>query len=129
MAIDARVSTGNEWEERYGYSRAVRCGHLVFLTGTISMNPDGTAFVPDDGYAQATRCFEIIERAVIEMGGSKESLVRSRVFVTDISRSDEFGRAHRDFFDGHAPCLTMIEVRALISPDFLIEIECEAVMS
>ncbi|MFK7759082.1 MAG: RidA family protein [Phycisphaerales bacterium] len=133
MTIDQRISTGNEWEKRYGYSRGVRRGNLIFLTGTVSMNADGTPHVPDDGYAQALRCFEIIERAVVELGGSKADLVRSRMYVTDISRSDEFGRAHKDFFDQSGldlrPCLTMVEVSALISPEFLIEIECDAVVS
>ncbi|MBO6513132.1 MAG: RidA family protein [Phycisphaerales bacterium] len=125
-------STGNEWENRYGYSRAVRSGDLVFLTGTISMNDDGTPHVPDDGYAQATRCFEIIERAVRALGGTRSDIVRSRVYVTDISRSDEFGRAHKDFFGegglDHRPCLTMVEVSGLIAPEFLVEIECDAVV-
>jgi enamine deaminase RidA (YjgF/YER057c/UK114 family) len=128
MPIDERVSRENEWERRYGYSRAVRSGDLIFTTGTVSMNPDGTAYVPDDGYAQAIRCLEIIERAVVELGGSKGDLVRTRFYVTDIARSDEFGRAHKDFFEEHGPCLTMVEVKGLIDPAFLIEIEGEAVV-
>lgn len=129
MAIEQYISTGNEWEKRYGYSRGVRRGDLIFLTGTVSMNADGTAHVPDDGYAQTMRCFEIIERAVVELGGTKADIVRSRVYVTDIARSDEFGRAHKDFFGEHCPCLTMVEVSALIAPEFLVEIECDAVAS
>lgn len=132
MGIESKVSTGNEWEKKYGYSRAVRSGDLIFTTGTVSMNPDGTMFVPDDGYAQAMRCLEIIERAVVELGGSKRDLVRTRFYVTDIARSDEFGRAHKAFFgDGgldQGPCLTMVEVKGLISPEFLVEIEGEAVV-
>ncbi len=132
MGIDARVSTGNEWEGRYGYSRAVRSGNLIFTTGTVSMNADASAFVPDDGFAQAGRCLEIIERAVVELGGVKSDIVRTRFYVTDISRADEFGRAHKVFFgdDGldHAPALTMVEVKGLIDPGFLVEIEAEAVV-
>ena len=132
MGIDARVSTGNEWEGRYGYSRAVRSGDLIFTTGTVSMNADASAFVPDDGFAQAGRCLEIIERAVVELGGVKSDIVRTRFYVTDISRADEFGRAHKAFFgDGgldHAPALTMVEVKGLIDPAFLVEIEAEAVV-
>lgn len=128
MGIDQRLSTGNEWEKKYGYSRGVRSGNLIFLTGTVSMNADGTPYVPDDGYAQAMRCYEIIERAVVELGGTKSDLVRSRVYVTDIARSDEFGRAHKDFFGEHGPCLTMVEVSALITAEFLVEIECDAVV-
>lgn len=132
MGIDSKVSTGNEWERRYGYSRGVRCGNLIFLTGTVSMNADGSAYVPDDGYAQALRCLEILERAVVELGGLKGDLVRTRFYVTDIARSDEFGRAHKAFFgDGdldQGPCLTMLEVKGLIAPEFLVEIEGEAVV-
>ncbi len=132
MAIDANISTGNEWERRYGYSRAVRSGGMIFTTGTVSMNDDASAYVPDDGYAQAMRCLEIIERAVVELGGTKGDIVRSRFYVTDIGRADEFGRAHKAFFgegdSDHAPCLTMVEVARLIDDAFLIEIECEAVV-
>lgn len=128
MGIDSKVSTGNEWERRYGYSRGVRSGNLIYLTGTVSMNADGTPHVPDDGFAQARRCLEILERAVVELGGLKNDLVRTRFYVTDISRSDEFGRAHKDFFGEHHPCLTMVEVKGLISPEFLVEIEGEAVV-
>ena len=128
MGIDARVSTGNEWEGRYGYSRAVRSGSLIFTTGTVSMNADASAFVPDDGFAQAGRCLEIIERAVVELGSVKSDIVRTRFYVTDISRADEFGRAHKAFFESHEPALTMVEVKGLIDPAFLIEIEAEAVV-
>jgi isochorismate pyruvate lyase len=105
---------------------------MIFTTGTVSMNDDASAYVPDDGYAQAMRCLEIIERAVVEFGGRKEDIVRSRFYVTDIARADEFGRAHKAFFGeaglDHAPCLTMVEVARLIEDAFLIEIECEAVV-
>jgi len=128
MAIDQRISTGNEWERKYGYSRAVRCGNLILTTGTVSMNDNATPFVPDDGYAQAMRCLEIITEAVEELGGTRTDIARSRFYVTDIARSDEFGRAHKDFFNEHRPALTMVEVSKLISPAFLIEIECDAIV-
>ena len=76
--IDQRVSTGNAWELRYGYSRAVRAGSLVFTTGTVSMNPDATPHTPDDGFAQATRCLEIIERSSGELGAATDDIVRCR---------------------------------------------------
>lgn len=126
--IDQRVSTGNAWELRYGYSRAVRAGNLVFTTGTVSMNPDATPYTPDDGFTQATRCLEIIERSIGELGATKSDIVRTRFYVTDIARGDEFGRAHRAFFDQHAPALTMVGVAKLVDPAFLVEIECEAVI-
>lgn len=132
MSIDQSVSTGNQWETKFGYSRAVRAGNLIFTTGTVSMNPDGTAHAPDDAGAQAMRCLEIIGAAVEQLGGHVSGIVRTRFYVTDISRSEEFGLAHRGFFDRgegtHRPCLTMVEVARLISPEFLIEIEAEAVV-
>lgn len=128
MAERIRVSTGNQWETRYGYSRGIRAGSQIFVTGTVSLDADGAPFVPEDGYAQTIRCLEIIERAVQDLGGRRADIVRSRFFVTDIGRADEFGRAHGAFFGDLAPCLTMVEVAKLISPDFLIEIESEAVV-
>ena len=128
MPIDQTFSTGNTWETRYGYSRAVRTGRLVFCTGTVPMNPDGTPFTPDDAHAQATRALEIIEASLAQLGGSRTDVTRTRFYVTDIDRSDDFGRAHGEFFNGHHPALTMVEVARLISPEFLIEIEADAVL-
>lgn len=132
MAIHQSVSTGNQWETRFGYSRAVRAGNLIFTTGTVSMNPDGTPHTPDDAGAQASRCLQIIGAAVEQLGGRVGGIVRTRFYVTDIGLSEDFGLAHRAFFDrgqgAHRPCLTMVEVARLISPEFLIEIEAEAVV-
>lgn len=122
-----RTTSGSPWEDRYGYCRAVRVGDMVFLTGTAPIAPDGSTFAPGDAYAQAAQCFAIIDRALGDLGADRSCIVRSRVYVTDISRADEFGRAHRDFFGAHRPCLTMVEVAKLISPDMLVEIECEGV--
>lgn len=134
MADHARLtfSTGNRWERAYGYSRAVRVGDSIVMTGTVSMNADSTPFVPDDAGAQATRCLEIIERSLGELGASRGDIVRTRWYVTDIARSDEFGRAHGEFFGGCGagvgPCLTMVEVARLIDDAFLVEIEAEAIV-
>jgi len=133
MPIDRTHSTGNIWEERYGYSRAVRAGDRIITTGTVSMHENGTAYTPTGpggGRVQATRCLEIIERAVEALGGKRSDIVRTRFFVTEIERADEFGTAHRAFFEpvGHAPCLTMVGVASLIAPGFLVEIEAEAVL-
>ena len=122
-----RVQTGSPWESRYGYCRALRAGNLVFLTGTAPINPDGSTHAPGDAHAQTLRCFEIIESALQQLGLAKTAIVRSRMYVTDISRADEFGGAHREFFGQHWPCLTMVEVSKLIDTDMLIEIECDAV--
>lgn len=122
-----RVQTGSTWEERYGYCRALRTGEMIFLTGTAPLDPDGSTHAPGDGHAQASRCFEIIAQALRELGCDRTAIVRSRMFVTDIGMADAFGRAHREFFGGHLPCLTMVEVSRLIEPDMLVEIECDAV--
>lgn len=122
-----RVGSGAVWESRYGYCRAMRVGSLIFTTGTAPLAADGGVHAPGDAYAQTLRCYEIIGRALNELGAGLRDVVRCRLYVTDISRSDEFGRAHHSLFSGHPPCMTMIEVKALIDPAMLVEIEVEAV--
>jgi enamine deaminase RidA (YjgF/YER057c/UK114 family) len=116
-----RVFSGAPWEERVGYCRAVRAGNHIYVTGTAAVGAlDG------DGYAQARRCFEIISKALQELGAAMSDVVRTRMFVTDISRWEEYGRAHREVFAAHPPATTMVEVKALIDPKMLIEIEADA---
>lgn len=122
------VSSGGPWEERVGYSRAVRVGNIVAVSGTTSANPDGTIHGVGDAYAQAQRCFAIIQHALEEAGASLADVVRTRMFVTDISRWEEVGRAHGEFFASVKPAATVVEVRALIHPDALVEIEADAVI-
>jgi isochorismate pyruvate lyase len=124
-----RVFSGAKWEEHVGYCRALRAGDRVFLTGTAPVNPDGTVHAPQDGYAQAMRCFEIMGEALAGVGASFEHVTRTRMFVTDIVRWEEYGRAHREVFGAHPPTTTMVEVRRLIHPDMLIEIEADAVVT
>lgn len=127
MAFE-RVSSGAPWESTVGYCRALRAGNMIFVTGTAPMNPDGTVHAPGDGYAQARRCFEIIDQALRQLGADRTCLVRTRMYVTDISRHAEFGRAHREFVGEHRPCATMVGVASLIDPAMLIEIEADAVV-
>jgi isochorismate pyruvate lyase len=122
-----RAFSGAPWESRVGYCRAVRAGDHVYVTGTAPVGEAGGVHAPGDAYAQARRCFEIIQRALREVGADLSDVVRTRMFVTDISRWEEFGTAHREFFGGHPPATTMVEVRALIAPEMLIEIEADAV--
>lgn len=122
------ISSGGPWEEAVGYSRAVRTGNLVFVSGTTSANADGTIHGAGDAYAQARRCFEIVERALAEAGSAINHVVRTRMFVTDISRWEEFGRAHGEFFRSVRPAATMVQVSALIDPQILIEVEVDAVI-
>lgn len=122
-----RVFTGTRWEREVGYCRAVRAGDHVYVTGTASVREDGSTFAPGDAYAQTKRCFEIIENALTELDATPADIVRTRMFVTDISRWAEYGRAHREFLGDHPPATSMVEVQALIDPEMLIEIEAEAV--
>jgi enamine deaminase RidA (YjgF/YER057c/UK114 family) len=120
------ISSGGKWEREVGYSRAVRVGSLVFVSGTTAAGPDGVT--EGDAYAQARRCFEIIERALQEAGATMADVVRTRMFVTDITLADEFTRAHAEFFREVRPAATMVEVQALMRPDMLIEVEVDAVV-
>lgn len=122
-----RVFSGARWESDVGYCRALKADDRIFLTGTAPINPDGTVHAPGDGYAQAMRCFEIMQTALHELGSDFEHVTRTRMFVTDISRWKEFGDAHAEIFADHPPTTTMVEVRALIHPDMLIEIEADAI--
>ena len=123
-----RVSSAAVWEDVVGYCRAVRAGDHVYVTGTAPVADDGAGVhAPGDAYAQARRCLELIERALLGLGVDRTRVVRTRMFVTDIERWREFGRAHAEFFAGHRPATTMVEVRRLIAPEMLIEIEADAV--
>lgn len=123
-----RVFSGARWETDVGYCRALKAGDRIFVTGTAPVNPDGTVHAPGDGYAQAIRCVEIMQSALEELGATLEDVTRTRMFVTDISRWKEYGDAHAERFGAHPPTTTMVEVRALIHPDMLIEIEADAVV-
>ncbi|MGA8026749.1 MAG: RidA family protein [Bryobacteraceae bacterium] len=120
------ISSGAKWEDIVGYSRAVRVGTRIYLTGTTAIDDSGNIVGIDDGYKQTVQAIGNIERALKQAGATLRNVVRTRMFVTDITRWEEYGRAHREFFGDIRPCATMIEVRALIDPNMLIEIEAEA---
>jgi isochorismate pyruvate lyase len=123
-----RVSSKAVWEDQVGYCRAIRAGNLVFVTGTAPVDESGAGVhAPGDAEAQAARCLELIERALRQLGLDRTRITRTRMFVTDISRWAEYGRAHAAFFAGHRPTTTMVQVAALIDPAMLIEIEADAV--
>ncbi|MGD2068944.1 MAG: RidA family protein [Gemmatimonadota bacterium] len=121
-----RVFSGAPWEAKVGYCRALRAGDRVFVTGTAPLAPDGGVHAPGDAYRQTRRCLEIIETALAELGVGMERVVRTRMFVTDIERWEEYGRAHGEVFAEHPCTTTLVEVRRLIEPDMLIEIEADA---
>ncbi|RMF45682.1 MAG: RidA family protein [Anaerolineae bacterium] len=123
-----RAYSGAPWEYRVGYCRALRAGNQIFVTGTAAVNEDGSTYAPGDAFAQTRRCIEIIRQALQELGADLDCVVRTRLFVTDISRWEEYGRAHAEFFAAHPPCTTMVEVRSLIAPDMLVEIEADAIL-
>ncbi len=124
-----RVQSGAPWEGVVGYCRAIRTGQQIFVSGTAPVADDGSTFAPGDAYAQAKRCLEIALAALGRLGAEASHVVRTRMFVTDISRWQEYGRAHGEVFRDHPPATSMVEVRALIDPLMLIEIELDAVVS
>lgn len=121
-----RVFSGTPWEDQVGYCRAMRVGQQVFVSGTSPSDGQGGTFAPGDAYAQTQRCFEIIQQALKELGADLSDVVRTRIYVTDMSRWPEVGRAHQERFADHPPCNTTVEIPALINPDMLVEIEVEA---
>lgn len=124
------ISSGAPWESEVGYSRAVRVGNRIYVTGTTAVDKDGNIVgangAVDDGYLQTVQVIHNIETALKQAGATLENVVRTRMFVTDITRWPEYGRAHREFFGEIRPCATMVEVKALIDPRMLIEIEVDA---
>ena len=122
------VSSGATWESTVGYSRAVRVGSWVSVAGTTAARPGGGAVGGDDIAEQAREAIRRISAALEQVGASLEHVVRTRMFVTDISRWEEVGRAHGEFFGDIRPAASMLEVRALIAPELLVEIEADAVI-
>jgi enamine deaminase RidA (YjgF/YER057c/UK114 family) len=124
-----RVYSRAPWERQVGYCRALRVSDMVFVTGTAPVDEAGSGvYAPGDAYAQARRCLELIEQALRPFFIDRTRIARTRMFVTDIARWAEYGRAHAEFFGEDRPTTTMVEVKALIDPAMLIEIEADAVL-
>jgi enamine deaminase RidA (YjgF/YER057c/UK114 family) len=121
-------SSGAKWESIVGYSRAVKVGNIVEVTGTVAVDDSGNVVGAGDAYAQTVFIYEKIQKVLEQAGASLKDVVRVRMFVTDISRWEEYGRGHAEFFKDIRPCNTMVEVSKLISPEYLIEIEASAII-
>ena len=126
MSERLRVSSGGPWEAGAGYSRALAVGDSCWVAGTTDAGPDGRSQHPGDIVAQARATLEIIRGALEEAGFSLADVVRTRMFVTDITRSSEILPVHAEYFGETRPAATMVEVSALMEPSLLIEIEAEA---
>jgi enamine deaminase RidA (YjgF/YER057c/UK114 family) len=123
------ISSGSPYEPVFGYSRAVRVGNQIFVSGTVAWGDDGKVIGEGDMYAQTKQAIRNIEKALAQAGASLADVVRTRTFVTDVSRFDEVARAHGEAFGGIRPAATVVKVEALVEAVMLVEIEADAVVA
>ncbi len=128
MPNRTNVSSGSPWESKVGYSRAVRTGDQIFVSGTTASDENGQVVGADDPYAQAVFILEKIKRSLEQCGAQLSDVVRTRMYVTDVQHWPEVGKAHQEFFGSVLPASTLVEVSALVGPELLVEIEVDAVL-
>ena len=128
MSNRLNISSGVKWEDIIGYSRAVKIGNVIEVAGTTALDEAGNLVGADNPYAQTKFIIAKIEKALVKAGATLRDVVRTRIFTTDISRWEEIGRAHGEFFSEIKPASTMVEVKALINPAMLVEIEATVIV-
>jgi enamine deaminase RidA (YjgF/YER057c/UK114 family) len=121
-------ASGAHWEEIVGYSRAVRIGNLIEVTGTVAVDEHNQVVAKNDPYEQTKYILQKIEKVLERAGAAMKDVIRTRIYVTDISRWEEYGRAHGEIFHKIKPCTTMVEVSGLIGEDYMVEIEATALL-
>lgn len=121
-------SSGAKWEDIVGYSRAVKINNVIEVTGTVAIDDEGKTVGINDAYLQTKHIIQKIEKILQQAGATLKDVVRTRMFVTDISQWEEYGKAHGEFFSEIKPCTSMIEVKGLIDKEYLIEIEATAII-
>jgi len=126
--VGTNVSSGSPYEGPTGFSRARRIGRLIAVAGTAPIAPDGSPAHPGDLYRQTLRCLEIIETALKDLGAGRENVIRTRVYLTDAARWREAARAHGEYFRETKPACTFVEVKGLLEPEWLVEVEADAVL-
>ena len=129
MSSRVNYSSNSVWEDVVGYSRVVRIGNIIEVSGTVAADETGLPIGRDDAYQQTISILQKIESSLQMAGATMKDVIRTRMFVTDISRFNDFAKAHSEYFGVIKPCTSMIEVKGLVSPDYLIEIEATAVVS
>lgn len=129
MSSRVNYASGSKWEDIVGYSRAVKVGNTIEVSGTVATDEAGMLVGSGDAYAQTAYIYKKIETTLSKAGAGMKDVVRVRMFVTDISLWQEYGRAHSEVFQQIKPCNTMVEVSALIEPGYLVEIEVTAILS
>ncbi|NIP44370.1 MAG: RidA family protein [candidate division Zixibacteria bacterium] len=122
------ISSGSPYEKSIGFSRAVRIGNIVSVSGTGPLADDGSTYAPGDAYGQAQRCLQIIKKAIEDAGASLDDVIRTRMYIAGMAKWEQVAKAHGEFFSEIRPASTLIEVHAFVRPDWYVEIEADCVI-